>query len=79
VQFTGTGGSEAVLLCFRGSSTQAVSELILSGLQPHKSYVVKLVDGGTESKVSGRQLMETGIYMSLPESGASEIVLVSEA
>jgi alpha-galactosidase len=79
VQFTGTGGSEAVLLCFRGSSTQAVSELILSGLQPHKSYVVKLVDGGTESKISGRQLMETGIYMSLPESGASEIVLVNEA
>ncbi len=79
VQFTSTGGSEAVLLCFRGSSTQATSELILSGLQPRKSYVVKFIDGGTESKISGQELMANGVYIALPESGASEIVLVNEA
>jgi hypothetical protein len=79
VQFTGAGGSEAVLLCFRGSSTQAASQLTLSGLQPRKSYLVKFIDGGTESKISGKELMEIGVYMSLPEAGASEIVLVNEA
>jgi alpha-galactosidase len=79
VQFTGTSGLESVVLCFRGSSTQKTSQLVLSRLQPRKSYVVKFVDGKTESKISGRDLMDTGIYLSLPESGASEIVLINES
>jgi hypothetical protein len=29
--------------------------------------------------MSGRELMETGVFLSLPEAGASEIVLIDEA
>jgi len=43
------------------------------------AYLIKFTDGGTESRVSGKELMESGIYMSLPEPGASEIALVNEA
>jgi hypothetical protein len=79
IQFTNTAGSEAVLLCFRASSTQITSLLALSRLQPLKSYRVRLSDGATESIMSGKELMETGIYLSLPEMGASEIVQIHEA
>ena len=79
IQFTGTSGSEAVLLCFRASSTQTTSLLALSRLHPLKSYRVRFIDGATESTMSGKELMEAGIFLSLPEPGASEIVLVNEA
>jgi hypothetical protein len=79
VQFTDSDGLEAVLLCFRGSSSQVTSRLVLSRLDPQRSYTVKFVDGGAESTFSGKDLMDTGIFMSLPESGASEILLVNSA
>jgi hypothetical protein len=78
IQFTSIDGSEAVLLCFRGSSTQTASQLSLSRLHPLKSYRVRFVDGGTESTMTGREIMDTGIYFSLPEAGASEIVLIKQ-
>ena len=68
-----------MLLCFRGSSTQTASQLSLSRLHPLKLYCVRLFDAGTESTVSGKELMDTGIYLSLPETGASEIVLIHQA
>jgi alpha-galactosidase len=78
IQFTGTSGSEAVLLCFRASSTQTTSLLPLSRLHPLKSYRVQFIDGGTESTISGKELMESGIFLSLPEPGASEIILLTK-
>jgi len=79
IQFTGARGSEAVLLCFRASSTQTTSLLALSRLHPLKSYRVRFIDAATESTLSGKELMETGIFLSLPEPGASEFVLINEA
>jgi alpha-galactosidase len=79
IQFTGIAGTEAVLLCFRGSSTQTTSELPLSRLKPSKSYRVRFIDAGKESTLSGKVLMEDGIYLSLPEAGSSEIILFNEA
>jgi hypothetical protein len=79
VQFTDPRATQGVLLAFRASSTQPVSEPRLSRLDPHKSYRLRFTDGGTESIKSGRELMEAGVYLSLPEPGASEIVLIDEA
>jgi alpha-galactosidase len=79
IQFTGSAGSEAVLMCFRASSTQITSLLALSRLHPRKAYRVRFIDGGTESTIGGKELMDTGIFLSLPEPGASEIILINEA
>jgi alpha-galactosidase len=79
IQFTAATGSEAVLLCFRAASTQTTSELPLSRLKPGTSYRVRFIDAGKESRMSGKELMENGIYLSLPEAGASEIVLINGA
>jgi alpha-galactosidase len=79
IQFTGTTGSEAVLLCFRAASTQTTSELPLSRLKPSKSYRVRFIDAAKESTMSGQELMENGIYLSLPVAGSSEIILINEA
>ena len=79
IQFTSMAGSEAVLLCFRAASTQTTSELPLSRLQPLKSYRVRFIDAGKESVMNGKELMENGIFLSLPQAGSSEIILVNEA
>lgn len=79
IQFTHMAGTEAVLLCFRAASTQTTSELPLSRLKPAKSYRVRFIDAGNESTVSGRELMENGIFLSLPEADSSEIILINEA
>jgi hypothetical protein len=79
IQFTGTTGSEAVLLCFRAASTQTTSELVLSRLKAATSYRVRFIDAGKQSAMSGKELMENGIYLSLPEAGSSEIILINEA
>jgi hypothetical protein len=79
IQFTAPSGSEAVLLGFRAASTQTTSLLTLSRLKTNSTYNVKWVDGGTESKITGKELMDAGIFLSLPEPGASEIVLINEA
>jgi alpha-galactosidase len=78
IQFTAASGSEAVLLCFRAASTQSASLLTLTRLRPNHTYTVRWVDGGTASRISGKELMDVGIFMSLPEPGASEIVLINE-
>jgi alpha-galactosidase len=78
IQFTAASGSEAVLLCFRASSTQTTSLATLSRLRPYSTYNIKWVDAGTESKITGKELMDTGIFLSLPEPGASEIILINE-
>jgi hypothetical protein len=43
------------------------------------SYRVRFIDAGKESVMSGKELMENGIFLSLPEAGSSEIILVNEA
>jgi hypothetical protein len=79
VQFTDAAATESVVLCFRGASTQAVTTLVLSRLDPARAYSVALVDAGTTSIVGGQNLMEVGIYLELPEAGASEIIVLSAA
>jgi alpha-galactosidase len=79
IQFTATSGSEAVLLCFRAASTQTTSLLTLSRLHPNGTYTVRYVDAKTESKITGKELMDPGIFLSLPEPEASEIILINEA
>ncbi len=78
IQYTSNSGSEAVLLCFRAASTQTTSELPLSRLHASKNYRVRYIDAGKEATMSGKELMEIGILLSLPEAGGSEIVLVNE-
>ena len=79
VQFTSSDGLQAVLLCFRGTSSQMASRLVLSGLHPRKAYVIRFVDAKADSKVYGNDLMNIGVIISLPEAGASEVVMVAEA
>jgi alpha-galactosidase len=76
VQFTKADSSEAVLLCFRGASTQTQSVLKLGRLKSMTNYRVRRVDANTEEKVSGAELMKAGLLVELTLAGASEVVLV---
>ena len=63
---------------FVAASTQTTSLSVLSKLHPLKTYRVQFIDGGTVSTLSGKDLMEAGVFLSLPQPGASEIILVNE-
>jgi len=74
VQFTDDAGEEAVLICFRSASSQAVSQLPLSRLLPDATYSVSFTDGGTEESATGKQLMTNGLLVTLAQKDSSEIV-----
>jgi alpha-galactosidase len=77
VQFTDDAANEALVMCFRGASSQSVSNVSLSRLQPDARYRVRRIDAGGEEALSGRELMGRGLLVELAQTGASEILLLS--
>jgi alpha-galactosidase len=74
VQFTDDAANEAVVLCFRGASSQTASSVSLSKLRPDARYSVRRIDAGKDEELTGRELMSRGLLVELPETGASEIL-----
>jgi alpha-galactosidase len=75
-QFTDDDGGEAVVLCFRGASSQTRSVLRLSRLRSDAHYRVRRVDANSNDRVSGADLMKSGLLIDLPLAGSSEIVRI---
>ncbi len=74
VQFTNDDAGAAVVIVFRGTASQSLSTLTLSRLAPDATYSILRLDAGTEEKVTGKDLMDTGVLVSLEQKGASEIL-----
>jgi alpha-galactosidase len=74
VQFTDDAANEAVVLCFRGASSQSVSTVRLSRLRPDARYSIRRIDAGTDGEITGRELMGRGMLVELAQAGASEIL-----
>ena len=73
VQFTDESGTDAVVICFRGASTQAESALPLAQLRAAATYVVVSEDSKIERKLTGAELMESGLLAHLGTPGSSDI------
>jgi alpha-galactosidase len=73
IQFASEDGTEAVVLCFRGKSTQSAMRLPVRGLQAGKTYKVALANGNTMRSLTGRQLMRDGLIASLAKPEMSNI------
>jgi alpha-galactosidase len=74
MQFTDDTAGEAVVLCFRGASSQAASLVRLGRLRPDVSYRVRRLDAATEERLTGKELMSGGLLLELANKGASEIL-----
>lgn len=76
VEFHAGDASEAVVLCFRGKSTQASLRLILRGLNPTISYSVTSANTGQTSRIGGAKLLQEGIIATLQKPETSEVFLI---
>jgi alpha-galactosidase len=69
-----------VLFAFRGSSPNAAQHTFaLHGLQADASYRLRFQDGSSRDRtVSGRDLMSSGLHVSLQIPNSSELVFLDE-
>lgn len=70
-------GAEAVVLCFRGKSTQSAIRLPLRGLHEVAIYRVTSANEGTVVTATGRKLMREGLIATLPKPDGSDIFLLN--
>ncbi len=73
-----TGEGFASIACQDGSTT-LTNTICLKGLDPEKQYHVKDLDGLVDVTASGRDLMEKGITVTVPENPYCVIVLIKPA
>jgi hypothetical protein len=74
VQFTADDASEALVLCFRGASSQTASSVPLSRLRRDARYSIHRTDAGGDEAFTGRELMGRGLLVELAKTGASEVL-----
>lgn len=78
VEFCARDASEAVVLCFRNSSTQERRQLELRGLDPSHLYAARSSEGGLLAIATGADLMSRGISVSLPAGDASDLITIGD-
>jgi alpha-galactosidase len=77
MQFVSPSGQEAVVLIFRGASTQNTIQLQLRGLQRDALYAITFANGSRpDLKMTGHVLLSQGIAISLESPQMSEVLLL---
>ena len=66
-------GDEAVVLCFRGKSTQSTMRLPVRGLRATANYKVTTANDTSSRSLAGSRLMHDGLFVSLPRPEMSDI------
>jgi alpha-galactosidase len=77
VQYAKRDGSEAVLLCFRGTGPEASHQVRPMGLASDASYVVTSVNQGRSRQFTGSAIGRDGLTVEIPEKLGSEILRLS--
>jgi hypothetical protein len=72
-----TGEGFASIAC-QEASTTLTKTICLKGLDPDKQYTVKDFDGLVDVTASGKELMEQGITVTVPEKPYCVILLIKE-
>ncbi len=78
IEYYDTQSSRGVLFAFRGTTPETLHRFPLKGLDLRARYRLVYEDGSSPSVVmTGRELAETGVLVSLSDSESSELVHVS--
>jgi hypothetical protein len=67
----------AIVFVFRNDHRETSRAFVLRGLDPARQYRVETVDAGETRVVAGRDLMNTGLEVAIPERNRSELVLLT--
>jgi alpha-galactosidase len=69
-----------IVFAFRGSGNgQPAHHFVLAGLDPQKKYRLHFEDGSSsDTELTGRQLMSTGLMVALPLPLSSELISLTE-
>ncbi|MGQ9698014.1 MAG: alpha-galactosidase [Armatimonadota bacterium] len=79
VQYFDPKTGRGVMFVFRGTTAQDRETLRLKGLRPERQYRLRFEDGTSpELTASGRELIEAGLKVTLPEAESSELVYIEE-
>ena len=73
VQVVSDDSAQAVVLCFRGKSTQNEMRLPVQGLQASRTYQVTSANQAAPQTLPGKQLLSEGIIARLAKTEMSEI------
>jgi hypothetical protein len=77
MQYVSPDLGKGVLFAFRGTTKQKSHTFKLKRLAPQKEYDISFEDGtGKPLKLSGGQLMQDGVTVSLPDINSSEIIFL---
>jgi alpha-galactosidase len=77
VQFV--AGDRAVILSFRGKSTQSTMRIPVRGVTAARDYVLTMANTNTQVRVPGSQLLREGIVLDLSRPEMSEVLLINGA
>ena len=71
---------KGIVFVFRPESDETERIVRLKGLKPARHYQVWCEDGSTgPGERTGKELMETGLKISLPERNSSDLIFLQEA
>ncbi len=77
--FDPTEGKGFASVACQAASSNLTNTIKLKGLDPEKSYHVKDLDGLVDVTTTGRELMEVGITVTVPEKPYCAIVMIEPA
>ena len=79
VQYFDSAKGAGVLIVFRPETDIITQRVFLQGLSSEKSYSVRAIDGSVnDANISGKELMESGLNLTLPEQNSSDLVFFTE-
>jgi hypothetical protein len=72
---------KGVVFAFRGKTPdEAEHRFVLAGLKPETHYRLHFEDGNAaDMELTGRELMDAGLAVHLPEALSSELIFIEEA
>ena len=80
MQYSKADGSEGVALIYKRSQVDETSFTVkLNGLNPNSNYTVYDIDHGDDATTyTGKELMEKGFVLPLPEGEKAIIIMFNE-
>jgi alpha-galactosidase len=79
IQYHDPGTDGGALMVFRPDSDQPAQEVVLRGLDTGRTYSIVAMDGSVAvASATGRDLMTSGLRISLPQRNSSDIILLSQ-
>jgi alpha-galactosidase len=75
MQYVSNDASKGVLFAFRGATEEKIHVFKLKGLDTNRRYGLTYEDGtGNAAMLSGKQLVQAGVTLTLPDSNSSELL-----